>query len=96
MTSTAATTINICGLQDGGSYTLVMTAIPTSSVVTVNAFPTYVNTTTCSGTAMAVDLSGGLATFTSNGNTNILSFVYFSGRGANGTVYGFPATNYGL
>lgn len=94
--STGLTTINLCGLKDGGSYTLVLTGVAANSTVTVNAYPTYVNATTCSGTAMAVDLSGGEATFTSSGNTNILSFVYFSGRGANGTVYGFPATNYQL
>lgn len=94
MSSTAATTINICGLKDGGSYTLVLTGVADASTVTINAYPTYVNTTSCSGTAMQMDLGAGDTTFTSSGNTNIISFVYFASRGANGTVYGIPATNY--
>jgi hypothetical protein len=94
MSSTAATTINICGLKDGGTYTLVLTGVADASSVTVNAYPTYVNTTSCSGTAMQVDMGTGDTTFISGGNTNIITFVYFSARGANGTVYGIPATNY--
>jgi hypothetical protein len=94
MSTTSATTINICGMKDGGAYTLVLTGIAATSTVTVNAYPTYISTTSCSGTAMQVDLGAGQTTFTANGVTNILSFIYFSGRGTNGTVYGVPATNY--
>lgn len=94
MSSSNATTINVCGLKDGGQYTLVLTGIAADSVVTINAYPTYVDATSCSGTAIQVDLGGGETQFSTGGNTNILSFVYFSSRGANGTVYGFPATNY--
>ena len=94
MSSTSATTINICGLKDGGSYTLVLTGIAADTVVIVNAYPNYDSATSCSGTPMRVDLGGGETQFNSGGATNILSFVYFSARGANGTVYGFPTTNY--
>lgn len=94
MTTTAATTINVCGMKTGGSYTLVLKGIAAVSTVTVVAYPTYVNTTSCSGTPMQVDLGFGAADFVTGGSTNILSFVYFSNIGANGTVYGIPATHY--
>lgn len=92
ISSTAATTINLCGMKDGGTYTLLLTGIANGSNVTVNAYPTYDNTTSCSGAAISVDLGGGDTTFISSGNSNILSFVYFSSKG----VYGIPAVNYNL
>lgn len=94
VSSTTATTINICGLKDGGTYTLVLTTLPTSTVITVNAYPTYVSTSSCSGTQMQMDLGAGSTTFTTSGNVTLLSFIYISSLGANGVVYGMPATNY--
>jgi hypothetical protein len=94
VSSTTATTINICGLKDGGTFTLVLTSIPENSVVTVNSYPTYVSTSSCSGTQMQMDLGAGSTTFTTIGNVTVLSFVYISSLGANGVVYGMPATNY--
>ena len=94
LSSTTASTINICGMKDGGTYTLALTAIAPSTTVTVVAYPTYVNSTSCSGTPIQVDLGGGSETFTAGGNTNLLSFVYFQHRGANGTAYGAPAQGY--
>jgi len=94
MSSTAATTINLCGMHDGGAYTLVLTGIAASTTVTVNVYPTYLNAASCAGTAAQVDLGAGATTFVTAGATNILSFVYFANRGANGTAYGVPATNY--
>jgi hypothetical protein len=81
-------------MKDGGAYTLVLTGVAASSTVTINAYPTYLNSTSCSGTAIQVDLGASASTFTSLGNTNIISFIYFASRGANGTIYGSAATNY--
>jgi hypothetical protein len=91
-TSTAATAIKLCGMKDGGSYTLILTGIAAASTVTITAYPTYDNTTSCSGAAITVDLGAGATTFATAGVTNILSFVYIAAKG----VYGIPATNYSL
>jgi len=93
MTSSAATTINLCGLKDGGAYTLVLTGIAAANTVTIAAQPSW-SAGACSGTAIQVDLGAGATTFVTAGSTNILSFIYFSGRGSNGTLYGVPSTNY--
>ncbi|MFN3697734.1 MAG: hypothetical protein ACK4VO_09870, partial [Pseudobdellovibrio sp.] len=94
MTTVSSNVINICGMKDGGSYTLVMTGLVSDTTITINAYPTYINSTSCGGSAIQVDLTNGLNNFISSGNTNILSFVYFAQRGPQGTIYGFPATNY--
>lgn len=95
VSSTTATTINICGVKDGGAYTLILTGIAAGSTVTVNGYSTYVNSSSCSG-AITVDLGGGSTTFVTAGNTSIISFVYTT-KTANGhTLYGSTASNFNV
>jgi hypothetical protein len=92
--STATTTITVCGMKDGGSYTLALTGLTAAQTITVVAYPTYVNSTSCSGTAHTVNLGSAATTFTSAGTTNIVTFIYLAGIGANGTVYGSVMTGF--
>jgi hypothetical protein len=91
VTNTTATTIYVCGMQDGGAYTLVLTGEPASTTVTIAAYPTYSSATSCTGTAINVDLGAGATTFITSGTTNLITLLYVSSRNV---VYGSPATGY--
>ena len=87
VSSTSATTINLCGLADGGSYTLILTGLTASSNVTVNGY----TSASCTG-PVTVDMGAGATTFMTAGNTNIISFVYTTHHG--NTLYGSATTNF--
>lgn len=95
VTNTSATTINVCGLQDGGAYTLVLNGITASSSVTINGYTTYGSTSSCSG-AVTVDLGAGATSFTTVGNTTIVSFIYTTKTTDGHTLYGSTATNFNV
>ena len=92
--SSTSGTINICGLKDGGAYTLLLTNETAGSTVTINAFPTYSSSTSCAGTQMTVDMGGGSTTLTTSGVTTVITFIYLANRGANGVVYGSAMTGF--
>ncbi len=93
VTNTTATTINVCGLKDGGAYTLILTGVTASSTVTINGFTNYVSSSSCAG-SVTVDLGAGATTFTSAGNTNIVSFIYTTKTANGNTLFGSTATNF--
>ena len=95
VTTTTATTINVCGLKDGGTYTLILTGVTAGSTVTVNGYTTYVSTSSCTG-AITVDLGAGATTFVTSGNTNILTFLYTTKTTNGHTLYGSPSTNFNI
>ena len=95
VSSTGATTINLCGVQDGGSYSVILTGIAASTTVTINAYTTYVSTSSCTG-AVTVDMGAGATTFSTSGNTSVLSFVYTTKTANAHTLYGSAMTNYSV
>ncbi|MES2856740.1 MAG: hypothetical protein V4692_12790 [Bdellovibrionota bacterium] len=80
--STNNAAIKICGMKDGGSYTLVMKAQPVGSTPVITAF----SDAACTA-ALTVD-AGGVA-LTTTSATTLYTFI----RAAN-TVYIMPATGY--
>jgi hypothetical protein len=95
VSNTTATTINVCGVVDGGAYTLVLNGIAASSSVTINGYTTYGSTSSCSG-AVTVDLGAGATSFTTVGNTTVITFVYTTKTTNGHTLYGSPATNFNV
>jgi trimeric autotransporter adhesin len=93
VSSVNASTINICGVVDGGAYTVILTGIPAATSVTVNGYTTYGSP--CTG-AVTVDLGGGATTFTTSGNTNIMTFVYTTKTTDTHTLYGFSTPNFNV
>jgi hypothetical protein len=88
----ATNTINIGGLADGGAYTLILTGYAAGTTVTFNG---YTDTACSSAIATGVDFSGSSSavtpTFTTAGNTQVVTFIYSSARG---TAYASASTNF--
>jgi hypothetical protein len=61
----------------------------------VKGYSTYVSSSSCTG-ALTVDMGAGATTFTSAGNTNILTFIYTTKTVDAKTLYGFPSTNFNV
>jgi hypothetical protein len=95
VSSVNATTINLCGVKDGGAYTLILTGLTAGATITVNGYSTYTNTTTCTG-SLTVDLGAGATTFVSAGHTNILSFIYTTKTSNGNTLFGSVSTNFNV
>jgi hypothetical protein len=83
-------TVKICGLKDGGQYTLVLTGYTAGTVVTVQAF----TDTGCSASTnldFGGSTSGYTSTFTTGNNVSLVSVVYLASRGV---AYASLTTNF--
>jgi hypothetical protein len=73
-------TVNVCGLVDGGAYTLILTGYSSGTTVTLNGF----SDTGCSS-SINVDFGGSTSTYTNtvltSNNTTVITFIYSSARG---------------
>jgi hypothetical protein len=91
--TTNTTSLNLCNLVDGGTYTIIMNGLTAGSTITVNGYQTYNSSSSCS-TQATVDLGAGATTFVAQGATTIVSFVYTTRMTNGNTLYGNVATNF--